>query len=121
MMPPPRRSSHTSQTSVPPSWPSGCWTGFRFGLGPPTHSPLLLTLRAAAGIVAGSGAAAARRVDVFGMYGADAGRLVLVLTTPDGASTELEGRAHDGAIVGTWMDDRGTQGAFTLRPLRALQ
>jgi hypothetical protein len=103
---------------VPSSWPSGCWTGFRIGLGPPTHTPLTLTLHAAAGIVAGSGAAATGRVDVFGMYGADAGRLVLVLTTADGASTELEGRAHHGAIVGTWIDDRGTQGAFTLHSLQ---
>jgi len=93
----------------------GGWAGHRDVGG--RRSRLRLVLRFRDGLVTGTGVDRRQTVDIFGLYGAESGRVALLLTTADGTSTDLDGQTRGAGVVGTWLDAAGATGAFALRPV----
>jgi hypothetical protein len=109
-----RELTTSSRARLRPPPPDGRWIGYRDHAG--TRRPLRLALRFCDGMIVGTGDESFGTFDVFGMYGADSGRFTLLLTAPDGSAADLDGAARGTRIAGTWLDDTGATGEFSIRP-----
>jgi hypothetical protein len=110
----------TRGTPASPCPLDGYWTGYRDEPAGERRLPVRLVLRFSAGLVVGSGDWPGGTFDVFGLYGPHSRRVALLATGADGSAADFDGTTRGDAIAGTWLDDTGRAGGFTIWPVERM-